>query len=276
MRLPVLCGTAVLAACTLQAQQVSAPDVREALTAYIDRFVDEYTNVVAEEEYTQEADHPRGKRTLRSHFVVVCYPGSQIYVFRDVFAVDGERTLDPEDERLRKLFERPTPLSLQQAQDLSNETSRRYIREIGTVNNPLLVISLLQRANRQRFVLLPGGREKKLGPTVRTVIFKEVVTPTILRWGGNVDLPAEGKLWVDEPDGRIVKTELKLGERDLRNLSTVAWRPPTVITVTFGRDDELGIDVPVEMRDRYPLERDQVRGVANYSRFRRLRLGQSR
>ena len=276
MRFPVLFGSAVLIACTLQAEQVSGPDVREALSAYIDRFVDEYTNVAAEEQYTQEADRPRGKRTLRSHFVVFCHPGSQIYVFRDVFDVDGKRTRDPEDERLRKLFDQPTSLSLAQAQALSDATSSSYIREIGTVNNPLLVISLLQRANRHRFVLLPEGREKKLGPTIRTVGFKEVVKPTMLRWGGNKDLPAEGKLWVDEPAGRIVKTELKLGERDTQNLSTVAWRPPTVITVTFGRDEELGIDVPVEMRDKYPLERDELRGVATYSRFRRLRMSQSR
>jgi len=276
MRFPVLCGSAVLVACTLQAQQVSGPEIREAVTAYIDRFVDEYTNVVAEEQYTQEADNPRGKRTLRSHFAVVRYPSSQIYVFRDVFDVDGKRTRDPEDERLRKLFDQPTSVSLAQAQEVSNATSSSYIREIGTLNNPLLVISLLQRANRHRFVLLPGGREKKLGPTIRTVSFKEVVTPTMLRWGGNVDLPAEGKLWVDEQAGRIVKTELKLGERDTANLSTIGWRPPTVITVTFGRDEELGIDVPVEMRDKYPMERDEVRGLATYSRFRRLRLSQSR
>ena len=64
MRLPVVCGSAVLVASTLQAQQVSGPDIREALTAYIDRFVGEYTNVVAEEQYIQEADCQRGKRTL--------------------------------------------------------------------------------------------------------------------------------------------------------------------------------------------------------------------
>ena len=276
MRLPVVCGSAMLVASTLQAQQVSRPDIREALTAYIDRFVGEYTNVVAEEQYIQEADRQRGKRTLRSHFVVVCYPGSQIYVFRDAFEVDGTRTRNPEDERLRKFFDKPTTGSLLQAQEVSNETSRHYIREIGTLNNPLLVISLLQHANRHRTILLPGGTERKLGPTIRTVSFKEVVTPTMLRWGGSVDLPAEGKLWVDEQGGRIVKTELKLGEREMRSLSTVYWRPPTVITVTFGRDEELGIDVPVEMRDRYPMDQDEVRGVATYSRFRRLRLGHLR
>jgi hypothetical protein len=144
------------------------------------------------------------------------------------------------------------------------------------VNNPLLVIALLQRETRHRFLLSVGGRDRTLGPAVRTIGFKEVVTPTLLRWGGNIDMPTEGKVWVDEPSGRIVKTELKLGERDIRSPSTVAWRPPTVIAVTFGRDEALGIDVALEMRDTYPMDRDEVRGVATYTRFRRLDLGSSR
>ena len=269
-------GGAVLAACALHAQQMPATDLREAVEAYIDRFVDTSTNIVGEETYTQEAGHPRGRRVLRSDFAVVRYPGSQVFVFRDAFEVDGKRVRDPEDTRLLEPVAKPSSLALQRAQEISNATMRHYIREIGTVNNPLLVLSLLQRANGHRFLLSPGGMERKLGPTIRVVVFREVVTPTVLRWGGNIDMPAEGKLWVDEPTGRIVKTELKLGERDIRNPSSVAWRPPTVITVTFGRDEELGVDVPLEMRDKYPLDRDEVRGVATYSRFRRPQPGSSR
>ena len=272
----IACGSVALALSAARAQPAANADIREAVTAYIDRFVESSTNVIGEEHYTQEAGHPRGRRVLRSHFAVVRYPGSQLYVFRDVFEVDGKRVRSPEDDRLVQLFRDPTTTALQQAQDISNATTRHYISEIGTVNNPLLVISLLQRANRQRFLLSPGGKERKLGANVRVVTFREVVKPTILRWGGNIDMPAEGKLWVEEPGGRIVQTELKLGELDIRNTSTVAWRPPTMITVKFATDEELGVDVPVEMHDKYPQERDEIRGVALYSNFRRLELGQAR
>jgi hypothetical protein len=270
MRHLIAWGSAVLVVSAVHARQADDVNVRDAVTAYIDRFVETSTNIVAEEQYTQEAGHPRGRRVLRSQFVAVRYPGSQLYVFRDAFEVDGKRVRDPEDDRLAKLFHDQTAAALQRAQEISNATSQHYIREIGTVNNPLLVISLLQRENRHRFLLSPGGRDRKLGPAIRVVGFKEVVTPTVLRWGGNIDMPAEGKLWADEGTGRIVKTELKLGERDIRNTSTVAWRPPTVITVTFGTDEALGIDVPREMRDKYPMDRDEVRGTATYSGFRRL------
>jgi len=210
------------------------------------------------------------RRTIRSDFVVFRLPGSQLYVFRDAFEVDGTRIRGPEDDRLPKLFDEPTMAALTQAQELSSATTRHYIGDIGTVNNPLLVISLLQRRNRHRFLLLVAGKEGKLGPAVRRIRFKEVVSPTILSWGGNIDMPAEGNLWIDEPTGRIVKTELKLGERDIRSPSTVAWRPPTVITVTFGQDEALGIDVALEMHDKYPTDRDEIRSVTRYSRFRRL------
>ena len=270
MRINAFCGTALLVACTVHARQAPTADLRDVVNAYIDRFVETYSNIVAEEQIRQEADEPRAKRTIRSDFVVVRFPGSQLYVFRDAFEVDGQRVRDPENERLLKLFDEPTMAALTHAQELSNGTTRHYIRDIGTVNNPLLVISLLQRKNRHRFLLSVAGKEGKLGPTVRRIGFREVVTPTVLRWGGNIDMPAEGRLWVDEPTGRIVKTELKLGERDIRSPSTVAWRPPTVITVTFGKDEALGIDVALEMRDTYPMDREEIRGVTTYSRFRRL------
>jgi hypothetical protein len=271
MKVPALYGTALLVACTvLHAGQAPTPDLRDVVNAYIDRFVETYGNIVAEEQIRQEADGPRAKRTIRSDFVVIRFPGPQLYVFRDAFEVDGQRVRDPEDERLPKLFDEPTTAALTHAQALSNATTRHYVREIGTVNNPLLVISLLQRTNRHRFLLSVAGKEGSLGPTIRRIGFTEVATPTVLRWGGNIDMPAEGRLWVDEPTGRIVKTELKLGERDIRSQSTVAWRPPTVVTVTFGTDEALGIDVALEMRDKYPMDRGEVRGVTTYSRFRRL------
>jgi hypothetical protein len=183
MRVPAFCGTAVLAACTLHAGQAPTPDLRDAVNAYIDRFVETATNIVAEEQITQEADGPRAKRTIRSDFVVVRLPGPQLYVFRDAFEVDGRRVRDLETERLPKLFDQPTTAALTQAQALSNATMRHYLRDIGTVNNPLLVISLLQRTNRHRFLLSVAGKDSSLGPTVRRIGFKEVVTPTVLRWG---------------------------------------------------------------------------------------------
>ena len=37
-------------------------------------------------------------------------------------------------------------------------------------------------------------------------------------------------------------------------------------------EDELGIDVPVELQDRSPQDRDVIRGTATYGPFRRFRV----
>ena len=97
---------------------------------------------------------------------------------------------------------------------------------------------------------------------MRTVRFEEWRVPTILRTFGNHDLPARGLLWIDETNGRVVKTRLQLGY----------WRIPPEVVTTYRHDEELGIDVPAEMRDWYPDGRGDVRGVATYGRFRRFQV----
>jgi hypothetical protein len=106
MRIALVCTSAVLVVCAVQAEEAPGPDLREALTTYIDRFVETSTNVVADEQYTQEAGHPRRRRVLRSEFAVVRYPGSPIYVFRDAFEVDGRRVRDPEEVRFADALRR--------------------------------------------------------------------------------------------------------------------------------------------------------------------------
>ena len=276
MKLTAVCAIALLSLFGLPALHADdpppKPDIRDLAIAYVNQFIDGYANVLALEEYTQETSGPRRRRTLKSDFLVVRYPASpNWHVFRDVFEVDGKLVRDP-GQRLVRLFQAPASSALPRAQEVSIAGAKHNIREIGTVNNPLMVIAFLQGQYRHHFRLTTGGKERKLGPTIRTIRFEEVVRPTILKWGGNLDLPAEGRLWVDEETGRIVKTELKLAERD--NLrSDVVWRPPTVITTTFGHDDTLGVDVPIEMRDKYPMDRDEVKGVATYDRFWRFQAG---
>jgi hypothetical protein len=48
---------------------------------------------------------------------------------------------------------------------------------------------------------------------------------------------------MDDVDGRVVKTELRVGGRDFAGSSMT----PSTITTTFGLDEKLGIDVPIEM-----------------------------
>lgn len=275
MRLAAACVLALLAALPIP---VSADppdsDIVHLATLYVHRFIDDFANVVAEERYTQESTRPRKKRTLRSNFLLVRYPGAtRWYTFRDVLEVDGKPVHDGREERLERLFAEPPIDALRRAQAIAAAGARYNIKEIGTVNNPLLAMTFLQREYVDRFRFTPGGRERKLGPTVRSIRYEETRVPTLLTQEGNRDLPARGVIWVDEKTGRVVKTELRLGEQPINMRSSRMWLPPATITTTFGFDEALGIDVMVEMRDKYPGERDDVKGIATYGPFRRFRAG---
>jgi hypothetical protein len=256
-------------------QEVEQSAIIGLARAYVERFIDALSKVVAEERYFQESESPRRKRTLRSDFIVARDPGAKRwYTFREVLELDGTPVQEARGGRLARLMTDPSADALREAQEITVAGLRYNVESIGTVNNPLLAMSFLQAEYSHRFRFTVGGREKKLGPAVRKVSFEEVHIPTVLTMEGNRDLPAYGVMWIDQGTGRIVKTELRLGEKPAVSTgptsSSLGWAPPTTIATTFGFNEALGIDVPLEMRDRYPFQRNEIKGVATYGSFRRL------
>jgi len=257
----------LLTVCVLSPSRTTAEDIKldELLartSAYVAQFVDQFSNVVAEETLMQETTIPRRKRTMRSDYLLVRYPGdAQWQTFRDVGEVDGKPVRDKE-ERLTKLFLEPASSAMRRARELQEAGSRHNLLDIGTLNSPLLVVAFLQDSYRERFRFNMAGLDKKLGPNVRTVQFQEFKVPSLIKGNGNQDILTRGLAWIEEDTGRVVKTELKIG------------RGAAAITVTtlFKFDEELGINVPVEMRDWYPDGTGEIRGVATYGRFRRFQV----
>jgi hypothetical protein len=105
-----------------------APKTDEILalaTRYMEDFVGRFSNVVAEEHYLQEANHPIRRRELRSDFLLVRPVGSTgWFQFRDVFEVDGKPVRE-RHERLTELFLAPSPNALARA----TEVARRLVRD---------------------------------------------------------------------------------------------------------------------------------------------------
>jgi len=252
-------GVALVLLCGIRLDGQS-PSVKELIpkaTAYAHHFVDRFTNVVAEERYEQEITSPRRKRILVSDFLLVKPPGDELWsAFRDVAEVDGMPVRGRED-RLMKLFLEPSSNTLRRAAEIREAGARYNLVDIGTLNNPLLVIAFLQSQYVDRFRFNGAGLEKKLGPDVRTVRFVEFRRPTVLKLNANADLFSSGLIWIEEGTGRVVKTELQLGQ-SLR------------ISTLFEFDEELGINVPVVMEDRYPDRTGEFRGKATYGKFRRF------
>jgi hypothetical protein len=264
VRLVVVGVLALSALCASSAapQGNKTEELMAKTAAYVSQFVDQFSNVVAEETLVQETTIPRRKRTMRSDFLLVRFPGDTSWQsFRDVAEVDGKPVRDKE-ERLTRLFLEPSANAMRRAADLQQAGARFNLLDIGTINNPLLAVSFLQDSYRERFRFNLAGIEKSLGPNVRTVQFQEWKLPTILKGNSNVDILARGLVWVEEDTGRVRKTELRIGGRSA---------PISIITL-YKFDEELGINVPVEMRDWYPDGTGEIRGVASYGRFRRFQV----
>ena len=255
--------TMALASPAATAAQTPKPEELIArASAYVHEFVNRFANVVAEERYEQEITVPRRKRVLTGDFLLVRYPGDEMWqAFRDVSEVDGKPVRERED-RILKLFTEPSGSALRRAAEIAGASSRYNLLDVGTLSNPLLTMAFLQDQYHPHFRFTLAGIEKKLGPDVRTVRFVEFQRPTLLKGNSNADMPTRGLMWIEQATGRVVKTELQLGTTGF----------PVRIVTTFTFDEELGINVPALMEDWYPDGTGEFRGKATYGKFRRFQV----
>ena len=91
--------------------------------------------------------------------------------------------------------------------------------------------------------------------------------PTLIATTGGRDLPARGRLWVDETTGTITRTELHADDTGVE----------AEVIVSFELESAVSSWVPRRMEDRFKRRGDtsEVRGVATYSRFRRFQVSTS-
>jgi hypothetical protein len=255
----VLACSLALSAGTPAAQPRTIDDLMFRVGDYVHRFVDRFSNVVAEEEYERNKVLTRGQvERIRSDYLLVRHPGGarSWLTFRDVLSVNG-RAVDNHQERIIKLFVQPFESAIQQA----NAITRYGARYISPLSDPLLGIAFLQHQYQPHFRYTLGDRDDRVGLGVRRIKFEETIVPTILRGDGNRDLPTRGTAWVVEQNGRVVRTELEVGSA----------RSIPIVTTTFTFDDTLQIDVPATMQDSVVSRSSTLnRGVAYYSHFRRF------
>jgi hypothetical protein len=249
--------------------------------AYVQKFEQTFSSVVAEERYRQKVmipdaapapppgrlmgprDFTTERRELKSDFLLVRSDRFPEWVpFRDVFEVNGKPVREREN-RLVKLFLEQPDSAFEQATRVTDETSRYNIGPvIRTVNVPTQPLSFLDPANLRRSVFEKGGEDRIDGVHVWEVRFEEVAVPTLIRTTGNASLPAQGAFWIDPSTGAVLKGQIRTNGEDLRS----------EITVTFRTHDELDIRVPAELREKYRGRGYEVQGTATYGRFRRFRV----
>lgn len=244
----------ILATASPRAQ--SADEVLRRVGDWVQSFVQQFANVVGEEEYVPISLYNRSR--LRSEYLLVQYPGSdgRWLTFRDVVAVNG-RSLGNQPERLAKLFLEPFDNAVRHA-DAIKLHSAQYLSPL---SDPLLGLVLLQHRYRQRFRYALGDAERRRDGTIRRIRFEETAAPTILRRDGD-DLPTRGSAWIDDASGRVLRTEVEIGRLD---------RERSLLETSFGVDRALGIDAPAVMTESWVSGAGTgVVARAYYQRFRRF------
>jgi hypothetical protein len=264
--------TLVLAAAVAARAQPQPSDLLDRVGAYVGEFYRTFGSIVAEERYEQTIRQALGSTgstiqrggggpvatTLVSDFLLVQVPGEGWMPFRDVFERDGRQVRDRE-ERLAKIFLTGSRASFEQARAIMNESARYNIGNVQrNINVPTLVLTFFTGDQRPRFTFKVG----KADDEDALIEFRETARPTFVRTTNDRDLPVNGRLWVDERTGTIHKTELHAVDTSVE----------AHITVTYLLDPGMGVWVPARMEERYKRGRDtsEVRGIANYSRFRRF------
>lgn len=287
MLLAIVATTALAAAPRPQ----SPPDLATVLQragAYVTRFYEQLSAIVAEEDYRQKWDRgvvgfgPKiDRRRLRSDLALLRPVGSDDWLqSRDVFEVDGAPVRDRE-ERLTRLFLEPSPNLDAQIGRIKSESARYNLGDIErNLNTPLFALQILLPRQQTRFKF-KRARDRDvatihLAPDeagvfhasteVWAIDYDEVGHPTLIRTGQpspTKDLPAHGRFWVEPQTGRVLMTELRAGNRDVHG----------TIDVSYQSEPLLGVFVPIEMREEYADGRgSHITGIATYGKFRQFQV----
>jgi hypothetical protein len=246
-------------------------DVLDRATAYIERFYREFGSMVAEERYEQRIRPVPGAATrsteigpmqtvLRSDFLLVEVPGQGWVPFRDVVERDGKPVGDRQT-RLADLFLGGARDAFEQGRAVIEESARHNIGNVDrNINVPTLALTFLMREHRDRFAFDLDGRDD--GAVV--LAYTETSRPTVVRSREGGDLPVEGRFWIDEEDGTVLRTEMRAFDT----------RVQAEVMVAFRYDDTVASWVPARMEESYQRRNGGVRviGEATYSRFRRFQV----
>ena len=251
-------------------QNAQVPPTLEAVIERVSRFAEQQretlSNVRADEQYEQRLEYDDGhviaRRQLDSEMAFVRLTGEEDWLaFRNVVRVDSKPTgTDP--ARLEKVF-RDGPASTQ-GNRIARESAFYNLGGLErTLNTPVIPLHALMPAQVKRFKF---KKEDEEASRVWIVSLRESQRPTIVRSMGRVDVPIEGRLWIEPATGVLVRALLEM-THPVKTRLEFSWR----------RDEKLGAWVPSEMRERYARVRGSsqrrpydIVGVATYSNYRRF------
>ena len=278
-------------------------DMADRLADYAELFERNITAVVAEERFVQIIQPWRGapggpdkepalrwlepgdkaprtgpiiaRRQLLSDVLMVQAPGQPWQSYRDVAAVDGQPVRDRVD-RVQRLFLSNAADRAAGFQQIALESARYNLGDLKRdLNLPTVSLSLLRRGNHSRFEFKRQKDEDVDGRACRVLAYREKVSPTLISTRNSGDVFLYGRVWLEQADGRVRRTELRFD----RGVGAGGFR--SVIRVDYGPVEGLDILVPVQMWEWYEGVNQLGRiggdltgaqGIATYSKFRRFQV----
>lgn len=285
-RLVSLLATVLLGLTQARGESAGPPDVTalvDRASAHVSRFVTAGSVLVARERYEQESvtrdgaatRFPNSKagaitehRTLESEVALVQLLADRVWLLaRDVVAVDGR----PLDERRRIRIPAMHPTSSADALDAFREVAQQGARfNIGGVRRdlgvPTVALWFLSPGMREHFAFSRAGATRIDDQPVVIVRYVERERPYLLHAEGR---PArvEGRFWIREDSGAVVRTELRLPSPPNATPGLAAIETDYVYAAA------VEAWAPSEMRERYETGthgQHVVSGVARYDDYRRF------
>jgi len=250
-------------------QRAALESVLDSLDRYLSAYAVRLPATVASEHYVQVSQNG-GKSTetsLESDFAVVRLSGVKPWLgFRDVLRVDGRpvgRDLTAE------LFSAPTADTEILAHRMTAESTRYNLGPIErTINNPALVLELLDGRNRRRMRFTKEREDNVDGVPAWVVRFEEHARPTIIRAANsNRDVPVKGRAWIDSSTGTLMRAEVEV---------TSALPPRSRfqgnLILTFKLEPRLEFWVPARLVESYRSAAGNIvsSGDALYDNYRQF------
>jgi hypothetical protein len=186
--------------------------------------------------------------------------------------VDGSPVRDRTD-RVRELLLSDAARRADLFRQITFESARYNLGDLRReLNLPTLTLSLLRRQNHARFQFKRAKDETLDGRVCRVLGYQEKGIPTLIGTPKGGDIFIYGRVWIDQADGRVRRTELRF-ER--------TGRGRTYIRVDYQPLENLAILVPALMWEWYEGA-DQlgriggdltaIQGLATYGKIRRFQV----
>ena len=252
---------------------------------YVVNYEQQFALLAAEETYEQElqrpsnpgtnldrnnpgggmiAGRPMEHRVIKSDFLLVQLgmDGEGWMPFRDTFEVSGKK-LRQRDDRLLKMFQTNKASRFEDAAAITAESTKHYVGNVArTINIPGLALMFLHPRVNERFVFNDEGEETIAGRVLRRASYREEQRPTLIKTTRGRDLALTGRMWIDPLTGAVLKTELNAADPIVR----------CQVTVTYRKDEALGMWVPEKMEEFYKaaIGLDDILATATYSNFRKF------